>query len=234
MLKPLILTSFFLMGSAFAADLTNETELGIASANGNTRTKTYTFKQLNDYKWANNVISFRSRYLNSKAGGIETGRYFMGGLRYENQISSKLGLFTGETFEKDKFANIDKRFITDLGARYRFIDSEMTKFATEVGYRYMHEDRIDGTTAFSNYGRVYSEWEHKWNQNFSTKYWAEYLPNFNEQTDWQFNSEFSIWAALNETFSLKTAYLLRYDHKPAPGVVYKSDTLLTTALVAKF
>lgn len=234
MLKLLFISSALFMTSAFAKELTNETELGIASATGNTRTETYTFKQLNDYKWANNVIGFRSRYLNSKAGGIETGRYLLAGLRYENQISSKLGLFTGETFEKDRFANIDQRFITDVGARYRFIETELTKFATELGYRYMHEDRIDGSMAFSNYGRIYSEWEHKWNQNFSTKYWAEYLPNFDEQTDWQFNTEFSLWAALNEIFSLKTAYLVRYDHKPAPGVVYKSDTLLTTSLVAKF
>lgn len=216
------------------AQLTNESELGIASANGNTKTQTFNAKQLNDYKWDNNVASFKARYLNAKASGVETARYFMSGLRYENQVSSHFGIFLGETFEKDKFAGIEQRFMTDLGGKYRFIESETTKWFAELGYRYMHEERLDETFAFSNYGRLYSEWEHKWNPAFSTKYWAEILPNISEAKDWQFNTEFSLSAALNSIFSLKTGVLLRYDHAPAPGVIYKTDTLFTTALVAKF
>lgn len=216
------------------AQLTNESEAGIASANGNTKTQTYTVKQLNTYSWDKNVATFRSRYLNAKANGVESARYFMGGLRYERELSNHFGLFVGETFEKDKFAGIDKRLITDAGGRYRFIESETTKLFSELGYRYMHEERLDDTFAFSNYGRAYSEWEHKWNTNFSTKYWAEYLPNISDNKDWQFNSELSMSAVLNSIFSLKSGILLRYDHFPAPGIQYKTDTLFTTALVAKF
>lgn len=216
------------------AQLTNESELGIASANGNTRTQTFNAKQLNDYKWDNNLATFKLRYLNADANGVETARYFMSGLRYENQVSSHFGIFLGETFEKDKFAGIDKRYITDLGGRYRFIESDMTKFFAELGYRYMHEERLDDSFAFSNYGRAYSEWEHKWNQSFSTKYWAEYLPNISDAKDWQFNTELSVNAVLTSIFSLKTGVLVRYDHAPAPGIKYKEDTLFTTALVAKF
>lgn len=223
-----------LLSSLAHAQLTNESEGGIASANGNTKTQTYTIKQMNDYKWDKNVVSFKSRYLNAKSNGVETARYLMGGLRYEKQLSNHFGLFLGETFEKDKFAGIDKRLITDFGGKYRFIETEMTKFFSELGYRYMHEDRLDDSQAFSNYGRVYTEWEHKWNLNLSTKYWAEYLPNFSDLKDWQFNSELSMSAVLNSVFSLKTGLLLRYDHSPAPGILYNTDTLFTTALVAKF
>jgi putative salt-induced outer membrane protein len=216
------------------AQISNESEVGIASANGNTKTQTYNLKQINDYKWNTNVLSFKSRYLNAKANGVETGRFFMGSLRYEKQYSNHLGLFLGETFEKDKFAGIDKRVITDFGTKYRFIESEMTKFFSEVGIRYMHEERLDDSQAYSNYGRVYTEWEHKWNTNFSTKYGAEYLPNLSENKDWQLNSEFSMVSLLNSVFSLKSGVLLRYDKLPAPGIKYNTDTLFTTALVAKF
>jgi hypothetical protein len=41
-------------------------------------------------------------------------------------------------------------------------------------------------------------------------------------------------AVMNAVFSLKTGILVRYDHLPAPGVAYKTDTLFTTAIVAKF
>jgi putative salt-induced outer membrane protein len=216
------------------AQLTNESELGIASANGNTKTQTFTAKQLNDYKWEKNVLSFKSRYLNAHANGVETARYLMLGGRYERQFADHFGVFSGFTFEKDKFAGIDQRRSTDLGGKYRFIDTDLTKFFAELGYRYMHEQRIDDSRAYSNYGRVYSEWEHKWNPSFSTRYWAEYLPNFTTNKDWQFNTEFSVSAMLNDVFSLKSGVLVRYDHFQAPGIVYKTDTLFTTSVVAKF
>ncbi len=231
----LILIALF-MCSVFSAhaQLTNESEVGIASANGNTKTQTYNVKQINDYKWEQKTIGFRSRYLNAKANGVETARYFMAGLRFEQKTTDYISLFIGETFEKDKFANIDKRLITDAGAKYIALDTEKTKFFSELGYRYMHEDRLDDSSAYSNYGRLYTEWEHKWNPGFSTRYWAEYLPNISEANDWQFNTELSISAVMNSVFSLKTGMLVRYDHLPAPGVAYKTDTLFTTAIVAKF
>ncbi len=232
MFLPFIL---FLLGTLPSfAQLTNESELGIASANGNTRTQTYSAKQLNDYKWTNNVLGFRSRYLHAKANEEETARFFMAGLRYENQVSTRSGLFVGETFEKDRFAGIHNRYISDLGGKYRFFDTERTKLFSELGYRYMHEARIDDTKAFSQYARLFSEWEHKWNLNFLTRYWVEFLPNISRHNDWQLNSELSMSAVLSKTFSLKTGLLLRYDHLPAPGILYKTDTLFTTALVAKF
>ena len=226
---------FLLLSSSVAqAQLTNESELGIASANGNTKTQTFNAKQINDYKWEKNVLGLRLRYLNARSNSVETARYFMGGLRYEKQLSNHFGIFIGETFEKDKFAGIDKRYMTDVGGKYRFIESETTKLFSELGYRYMHEERLDGTFAFSNYARFYSEWEHKWNENFSSKYWAEVLPNISEPKDWQFNTELSLIAVLNNIFSVKTGVLLRYDHAPAPGILFKTDTLFTTALLAKF
>lgn len=228
-----LLLLLFLSPVAFA-QFTNESELGIASANGNTKTQTYTFKQLNDYKWSNNVVSFKSRYLNAKSNGEETARYIMAGLRYERIVSEHFSFFVGETLEKDRFVNIDQRLLTDLGSKYRFLDTTKTKLFGELGYRYLHEDRLDGTTAFSNYGRVYTEWEQTWNRSFSTKYWAEYLPNFTEHKDWQFNTELSLSAMLNRVFSMKSSILLRYDHFPAPGIVNKTDTIFSTALVAKF
>lgn len=229
-----IIALLFMCPLYATAQLTNESEVGIAAANGNTKTQTYNIKQLNDYKWEQKTIGFRSRYLNAKANGVETARYFMAGLRFEQKTTDYISLFIGETFEKDKFANIDQRFMTDIGGKYIAVDTEKTKFISELGYRYMHEDRLDNTSAYSNYGRLYTEWEHKWNQNFSTRYWAEYLPNISEPNDWQFNEEFSMSAVLSSVFSLKTGILLRYDHLPAPGVLYKTDTLFTTSLVAKF
>jgi putative salt-induced outer membrane protein len=233
-MRTLLIFLLLIISTVTQAQLTNESEAGLTSANGNTKTQSYTIKQINDYKWNMNIMSFKFRYLNAKANGVETARYLMSGLRYERQLKHQFGLFLGETFESDKFVNIEKRLINDVGGKYRFIENETTKFISEFGYRYMHENRFDGSNAFSSYGRLYAEWEQKWNSSFSTKYWAEYLPNISENKDWQLNTELSISAIMSRIFSLKTGILVRHDQLPAPGILFKTDTLFTTGFVAKF
>lgn len=233
-MKPFFILFVLFLNIKALAKVSNESEIGIASANGNTRTQTYNIRQMNDYGWDSNLINFKLRYLNAYAQSKETARFFSAALRYERQLSNRFGIFFGETLEKDRFANIDNRYFTDIAGRYRFIDTEIHKISSELGYRYMHEKRTDETYAFSNYGRIFTEWDRKWDSSFSTKVWAEYLPNFTEQTDWLFNTEASLVSIMNSVFSLKVGILLRYDHMPAPNVEYKTDTLFTTALVAAF
>jgi len=234
MFKKIFILSIMFLSFVANTQFTNESELGIATTNGNAKAQTYNANQLNTYKWETNVLTFNGRFLNSKANGSETANYLKGGLRYDKELSEVFGLFIGETFEKDKFAGIDKRLITDAGGKYKFIDSEMVKLFSEIGYRYMHEDRIDNSSAYGQYVRSYTEWSHQWNTNFSTKYWLEFLPNLTTKNDWQLNTEFSIYSTLNSIFSIKSGILVRYDHMPAPGIIFKTDTLFTTALVAKF
>ena len=54
-MKTIILLLMILMSNLAQAELSNESELGIASANGNTKTQTYNLKQSNDYKWNLNI-----------------------------------------------------------------------------------------------------------------------------------------------------------------------------------
>lgn len=216
------------------AELKNESELGFASANGNTKTLSLSVKQNNDYSFDSNVIGFKARYLNGKANGVENARYFMTGLRYERELGGQFNVFAGETFEKDKFADIDKRWSTDVGGKYKIIDTEKSKFFTELGYRYKHENRIAGPFNSGNYIRNYNEWENKWTPTFSTKYWLELLPNLSNTNDWQYNTELSMMAAINSVFSMQLSSGIRYDHEPAPGIRYKTESLFTSALVAKF
>jgi putative salt-induced outer membrane protein len=233
-MKIFIFILCFLLQSTAFAKLSNETELGLTSTNGNSKNHSYTVKQENDYKWEKNVLGFKLRYLDASADGEQTARFFMTGLRLDQSASAKLSFFIGETYEKDRFASIEKRLITDLGSKYKFISSEKTKLLSEFGYRYMDEERIDRSNVYSHYLRAFSEWERNWKPNFSTKLWAEYLPNLSDSEDWQFNSELSLTANLNNIFSLKTGILMRYDDLPAPGVFHKTDTLFTTSLIAKF
>lgn len=219
---------------AVESKITNESEAGVALASGNTKSKNYNVKQANAYKFDANVLKFNARFLNSFANDVESARYLFGSLRYERELSDKLSVYLSQGFESDKFAGYYLRELSDIGLKYNIIKEEMFYWLAEAGYRYTNEKLNNGTHDYKNSLRAYTEVEKKWNPSVSSKYFLEYLPSIQESKDYQINTELSVSAALTNVFSIKSAYLLRYDHLPAPTSTTKTDTLLTTALVAKF
>jgi putative salt-induced outer membrane protein len=223
-----------LLQSAVAADFTNESEAGVAVASGNTKSKNYNVKQANSYKFDNNVLKFDGRFLNAFANDTESARYLLGQIRYERILNELFSAYVSQALESDKFAGYDLRHVSDLGGQYNLYKLPMFYWLFEAGYRYTKEKEVNGSHQYKNSLRTYTEAEKKWNANTSTKYYIEYVPNLKHGKDYQINTELSVSAALSSVFSIKTAYLLRYDHEPAVGATQKTDTLLTTALVAKF
>lgn len=238
MKKSFMLFLFFfillLTSNSFAEKVFNESEVGITASQGNARAQNYNFKQLNSYHFEQNLLRLSARYLNAFSNGIESARYLNGNLRYERELSSLFSLFLAEGYESDRFAGYKERWSSDLGSKYYAYKEEKTIWLVEAGYRYMKENRRDGSNVGSNYLRGYTELENKWNQQCSTKLWVEYLPNLTTSEDYQINSEASVSLMMSEILSMKTGYLVRYDNLPAPGIHYRTDSLFTTALVAKF
>lgn len=229
-----LLMAATLLQTSFAAEFTNESEAGVAVASGNTKSKNYNVKQSNAYKFDANVLKFDARYLSAYANDVESARYLFGGLRYERLLNEIFSVYVSQGFESDKFAGYDLRQLSDIGGQYNLYKLPTFYWLFEAGYRYTNEKLVNGSHDYKNSIRTYTEAEKKWNPSVSTKYYVEYIPNLKESKDYQINTELSLSAALTSVFSIKSAYLLRYDHAPAAGASVRTDTLLTTALVAKF
>lgn len=234
LIPALLFSKSVLSVEAIESKLANESEAGIAVASGNTKSKNFNVKQANAYKFDANILKFDARFLNSFSNDVESARYLFGSLRYERELNDRFSLYLAEGFESDKFAGYYLRHLNDIGVKYNIIKEEMIYWLAEAGYRYTNEKYNNGSHDYKNSLRAYTEAEKKWNPSVSTKYFFEYVPNLDESKDYQINTELSVSAALTSIFSIKTAYLLRYDHFPSPGSTTKTDTLLTTALVAKF
>jgi putative salt-induced outer membrane protein len=216
------------------AVVTNESELGVIIAKGNSDSQSYNAKELLKEKWDENSLQFTGRFLKTKTSGIENARYWSTGLRYDRELSHRLGVFLGELLESDKYAGYNQKYNTDLGAKYAIMKEAKFLWDAELGYRYTVENDFIGDQKKLHYMRAYTEATKEWTEGVSTKLWFEYLPNFTIGSDYQMNSEISVTAALTNIFSVKSGYLLRYDNLPNPGAHAKTDTLFTTALVAKF
>jgi putative salt-induced outer membrane protein len=214
----------------------NDAEVGIVVTGGNSQTSTLSFKEAALYQWDKNVTKFSGSYLETSNNSIQQSLLWTAGLRYERELTPRLNIFIGEGLESDKFQNILQRYTTDIGAKHFFEKNEKMNWFAELGYRFNRENYPSGPVYFKNYSiiRAYHEIEYFWTKTFSTKWWFEYLPNVTYWPAYQINSELSVSTILTDMFSLKSGYQVRYYNAPPANTRYKTDTIFTTALVAKF
>lgn len=229
----LVLFSFSAFSEEVSSQFKNESEVGMVITGGNSQTQTVSVKDQASYSFSKNLVRFDGKFLKASTSGVESAYKYMLGLRYERELSDRFSIYLGQSLEHDKFQSIRQRYATDLGGKYFFFKEEAFKWFSEVGYRFM---RTNYFTYFlnENYARVYTEAERFFNKSVSMKLWIEFLPNITNSDAYKLNTELSLSAAISEIFSAKTAYLIRYDNKPASTVAFKTDSTFTTALVAKF
>lgn len=246
-MKKFILITFALVSVAFSAKAQDaateprawsaDAEAGIVSSNGNTRSSSYLLKGNSSYKFDMFLTKLNGSYLRNESRDNATNvttdyEKWDIGLRLERVITEKVSAFLGHSLESDKKAGIDLRNNTDIGAKYFIVKHETYYTFAEAGYRYTTEEYVAGGDEDFNYLRAYIESEKKWTPTFSNKLWVEYLPNLDETDDYNVNAEASVNAAIDSMFSIKTAYLVKYDNVPA--ATHKTDSLFSTSLIAKF
>ena len=214
---------------------THESEASIVKVDGNTTSDSYSAKQKTTYSFTQNLISTSARYLQTKAGSLETAKQWGASLRYERELSDQWAIFLQLEAESDFYAGYIQRDNTDLGGKYYFTRTDDETFFAEAGLRYVKTLFQKPTPAsFATAGRLYTEYSKKLSNTVSGKLWFEYLPNFKDSQAYLINYEPSLSVMMNQIFSLKVAYLIKYHNKTTTPHEKKEDRTFTTALVAKF
>lgn len=212
----------------------NESQAAVVQTSGNSETQSYSLKQLSTYVHEKDTYKATGSYLKTSTSGTETALKWDGGVRYERLLSEKWSAYIGQNVESDKFAGYMQKYNSDIGGKYQISKTDKWETLAELGYRYVHQNNVGGTNTHYNSIRSYLEALYKINATNSAKLWVEYLPNIDDSDDYQTNAEASLSSAINTIFSLKVAYLVKTDNKPNAVGLEKTDTTLTTALVAKF
>jgi len=231
-----LLSSLLTFTSVFAQEtrpgVKHQSEAGLVSVSGNSRARTISAAQKTSYAWTMDTLNSTARYVRTTSQGVESVKNWLTSLGYERKIFSDFSFMFNQTVEGNRFSGFLQRYASDIGGKKIWVNNSSFSFFNELGYRYQKQNNTNGTVIRSSYGRVYLDATKPLTPTFKLNAWLEYLPNFSQKTDWQLNSEVSGVATINSVFSIKTAYLIRFDNLPSPGIQYKTDRTFTTSLVA--
>ncbi len=219
----------------------HESEASVAISNGNTKSESYIGKQKTTYTVAKEIFALSGAYRktlseDSDTGALEeSGLYWELGVRYDHMFSKYFSVFIGYKSSSDIHSENVQKDAWDLGGKYAFVKSKETDLFVELGYRNTYERNVYPNPNNSYHSvRTYAEGERRWNKNFSTKLWVEYLIDVADSEDYETNFEGSLRTVLTDILSLKVAYEGKYDNAPSSDDAEFYDSLFTTSLIAKF
>ena len=96
-MKIFITCLFTILSTQTFASLSNESELGILIAKGNSDSQNLNAKEIVGWSLDElNLVKFNGRYLQTKNNNIENARFWSAGFRYDRLLNSMFGIFLGE------------------------------------------------------------------------------------------------------------------------------------------
>ncbi|MDF2772918.1 MAG: hypothetical protein K0S86_2413 [Geminicoccaceae bacterium] len=180
------------------------------------------------YLWAQFV-----NVINGTTDGEESANLFAAGVRGDWKPHGRLSVYTLVNYDRNRFANIGRRFEEGLGLGYAAIDRPKHRLTTELGAQFVQQRNLDRVSDNFLAGRVAELYRYTFRENAYFEERVEYLPNLETTDDYRVNGEANLVAPLSRRLAIKLGYVVRFDNLTEPGIE-KTDRFFTTGLQIAF
>jgi putative salt-induced outer membrane protein len=217
--------------SAETQPVSDVAELSYVDTGGNSDLKSLVINNALKYPVTEQVIvDWKINTLFGETNGIKSAERYFTELRGGYPWTNRLYSFVQTSWTRDTFAGLDARYIFGIGAGYKLVIGPPQMLQAEAGLNYSVEDRTDGTSSTFPGGRAFGQYGYLFNEKNKFTQSVEWLSDFKDTGNYNINAETALISALNTFLSLKSGYVVKYDHEPAAGTK-KTDTLLGITLV---
>jgi len=211
---------------------TDQGELSFVNTGGNTEVTTLSLKNTLEWNFSpNNTAILKGGALYGESDGEKNAENYFAELRLNHDFTKKSYIFAMGGWRQDKFAGYDRRLYGGGGTGYKFLDGPTHMLEGEIGANYMNEEYIDNTSSDFIQGRAFAEYQYHFTKKSFFSQSGEFLYDFSDSDAYRVNSVTALTSALNDYFSLKASYTIKYNNKPVPDTLKDTDTTLSIALV---
>ncbi len=207
--------------------------LGFSLAQGNTDKLDFTFAGEARYDARPWLVRLRWLFAYGEEDGSAATDAQHSDLRLERRFGRKWSAFAALSFDSDTFADLQYRWIGNVGAGYWFFEYKGTFLKGEVGVGHTTEKRRGLVETNSISGYAGAEYLRKFRNGVDFSARGQYFPNFDNHDLSLFVFAATLAIPLNETFAF--ALTTRIDHViDAPGMIDNTDIILAIAIQAGF
>lgn len=213
----------------------DEAELAVVNTTGNTDVFSLYFKnQLQYIREDTFVAKWTVGALTSKKDGETSAERYETEVRFDHFFDSTTYAYLAGGWLKDRFAGFDNRVYIGPGGGYRFFSGPHHFLTGELGANYTMEDYIVADAGHFAEGRVFGKYEYVFNDSGRFEQGVEFLQAFDDNANYKINSMTAVTASMTRVLSLKVSYEVRYQNRPRPADLEKTDTIFGAALVLTY
>ncbi len=202
-------------------------------ASGNTDVTSLTVAERLEWKRPHYLWAQFVNAINGTTDGEESASLLAAGLRGDWKPHGRLSVYTLVNYDRNRFADIGRRFEEGAGLGYSLIDRPRHRLTTELGSQFVQQRNLERVSDNFLAGRAAEFYRYTIKENTYAEERVEYLPNFETNQDYRVNAEASLVAPLSRHLSLKLGYVVRFDNLPEPDVK-KTDRFFTSGLQVSF
>jgi len=215
----------------------DEAEFSYVTTGGNADVQTLSAKNRYKIDFADDyTFLWKLEALKGETDGVLTAERYATDLRLEYAFDHAY-IYGNAGWLQDTFAGLDRRAHRGVGGGYKFLDGPTAFLKAEAGVNDVRESYTDSAMnpdRHSTEGRLFGEYTYAFTKKNRFSQSLELLRDLSDSTRYRANSETALIAALTDRFSIKLSYELRYNHRPVPETLRRTDRVLSTALVANF
>jgi putative salt-induced outer membrane protein YdiY len=247
-------------------------EVSYVVTGGNTSTSALSLGTSLVRKWANDTLLFKTYILKSNAttttrtaqGTVDdfdiledritrkVAENFALAGQYDRRISKKLTGQAGLSWDRNRFAGVDDRFIFTTGFGYAWVDGPRTQIRSSAGLTYTLRQYVgQDMESFAGFRFTFGA-EQKILDTSKLASQFVFDDNLKNTPDWRFDWTNSVTASISKALALKISLRTLYAHVPAlqnlpliddlgeptgltvPYPLKKLDTFMTTSRVINF
>ncbi|MBW1891543.1 MAG: DUF481 domain-containing protein [Deltaproteobacteria bacterium] len=213
----------------------DEAEFLYVQTSGNTEVMTLALKNMLEYRFSKplkgvwNIIA-----LKGETDGEKTAEHYYTDVRLDYLFTEHLYAYALGTWLRDEFAGFDDRYSVGPGVGYKILIGPQHFLLAEAGLNYTYEDYVVSKVEGFIEGRAFGKYEYAFTEKNRFSLGSEYLQDFEDNRNYKINSEVALISALTDVLALKVAYEVRYQNRPIPDEIEKTDTLFGAAIVVTY
>lgn len=193
------------------------------------------------------------RFIFTQALGIVYGRSegeknaenYRASVRLDYLVNHAVYVFGLAGWERNVFGGIARRFEETVGLAWRALQLPSDELTLEAGLSLVQQrNTVSANGLNDNFkaGRAAAAYKRTITKSAFFTQGLEFIPNFDDGTDWRLNSESALVAPLSTRIGLKLGYVIRYDNLPgllpAPNPnldrLEKTDRFFTAGLTISY
>jgi putative salt-induced outer membrane protein len=202
-------------------------DLGFVSTDGNSDVQTLTGNDKVEYKTGQWLFTQDgSAVWGTDHGAENAGRYLLG-LRGDYTLTERVGLYGLGTWRRNTFAGIARQFNEGVGVAYHALIPRPQQLDLEVGTGLSQRRTTLGEDEDFSTGRLAALYRYYFKEKAYVEAGGEYLANFKDSDDYEWNTKTSIVAPLGGFLALKVGYNYQYRNAPPDGFRKWDSTFAT-------